>query len=262
MIFSKPIASIYVKELRKRYDPLGVPVFTPDTNIEVGDYGSFEDGRFIVRGNVSSRGLTVDAKNAPVGPYDYASSRKVSVGPSVEVPSPAGGTLLKTTIDFTSSQAVVVSFKDGQDITVKEPDEFAEDLARAWYTKLLTVDRVVVWSIRRMNGGTVIVSESGNNSIEVMAKPAVLLGAAGITVPNLSVGVTFGAERAATWKMSVPSTPLIAWIRLLRLRRDRVEDVFGFQPTSGSLNDKIAAQPTEGVPTDDLLKQLSTDTSP
>jgi len=257
VLFSKPIATVYVKELRKRYDPLGVPVFTPDTNIEVGDFGSFEDGRFIVRGNVSGRGVAVDAKSVPVGPYDYASSGKVSIAPSVEVPSPAGGTLLKTTITFTSSQALVVSFQDGKDIAVAQPDGFAEELARAWYTKVLPVDRVVVWSVRRMNGGTIIVSESGNSSVDVMADAAVLLGAAGITVPNLSVGVTFGAERAATWKMSVPSRPLVAWIRLLRLRRDQVEDVFGFQPTRESLNDKIAAQPTEGVPTDDLLEQLS-----
>jgi hypothetical protein len=259
MFFSKPVAKIYVSELLKRYDPLVVPVFTPDSKVEVGDFGSFEDGRFVRRGNVSKRGVTVDADSSPVAPYDYASSGKVEIGPSVEVPTPTGGTLLKTTLDFKSANAVVVSFKEGQDVEVKEPDDFADALTRAWYTKVIPVNRVVVWSIRRMNGGTVIVSESGDNSLEVIADPALLLGAAGITTPNLSVGVTFGAERNATWKVSVPATPLVAWIRLLRLRGDRAADVFGFQPTAQGLDDKVASKPTEGVPVDDLLEQLSDD---
>jgi hypothetical protein len=255
-LFSKPVASVYVDELRKRLDKRTVPVFPPDTTIEVGDFGSFEDGRFEKRGNVGrDRGLVFEVTNDRVGAFDFGSAGKVELGPSVELPNPVGGTLLKSTIRFTSSRAVVVSFKGGVEMKAQDADAFSEDLLKLWFSRELPTDRAVVWSVRRMDGGTAIVSESGDNTLDVMADSA-LLGPAGITIPNLALGVTFGTERQATWKLSSPDLPLLASIRLVRLRRDHVEDAFRFEPGRDDLDSAVAGKELEdGIP-DELLEQL------
>jgi hypothetical protein len=252
MFFTKSVAEVYVKELRTRLDRQIVPIFTPDTAVEVGDFGSFEDGRFVSHGNVRDRGLQlrVDTKN--VSAFDFGSSGKVSFGPTVELPNPVGGTLLKSTIKFTQSRAVVVSFKEGSESKV-DGDSFADALAKLWASRELREDRAVVWSVRLAQGGTVIVSEAGNNSLEVMADSAVL-GPAGLTIPNLSLGVSFGAEQQATWKLSAPNQPLVAWVRLLRLRRSRVEDAFPFE-TGAPI--PVTADDIEPYDADDLVAALA-----
>jgi hypothetical protein len=254
MFFSKSVAEIYLKELRTRLDRQIVPIFTPDTAIEVGDYGSFEDGQFVLRGNVArDRGLQFSVRTESVSAFDFGSSGKVTLGPTVELPNPAGGTLLKSTIKFTKSRAVVVSFKEGSESKVDGADSFSDALAKLWASRELRVDRAVVWSVRLAQGGTVIVSEAGDNSVEVMADSA-LLGPAGLTIPNLSLGVSFGAEQQATWKLSAPDQPLVAWVRLLRLRRSRVEDAFGFE-TGAAI--PVSVDDIEPYDADDLAAALS-----
>ena len=255
-IFSKPIAKIYVKELRTRLDSFVVPIFTPDTSINVGDFGTFEDGRFVSRGNVSSRGVQLDVDQSRVNAFEYASSGKVSIAPSVDIPNPAGGKLLKTVLSFSKSQAVVASFQGGVEYRVSDADAFGQTLMELWYGKKLNKDRVVVWSLRRATGGTVIVSEEGNNQIEVIADSA-LLGPAGLTLAGLSVGVQFGVEQKATWKLSSSDVPLVVWARLFRLddRHQSAVDAFGFE-SDPQLRAAVVGQRPAAFTADDLLGYL------
>jgi hypothetical protein len=251
-LFKKPLAAIYVRELHGRLDPLVVPIFTPDTPMEVGTHGFFEDGRFVPTGNVRDHGVAFDVVTSDVAAFDFSSAGKVKIGPSTTIPNPAGGDLVKCTISFTGSRAVIASFKDGTESTVAKRDDFSERLARAWAANDLTRDRLVVWSMRLMRGGTVIVSRDGDNSLDVTADAA-LLAAAGITIPNLSIGVTFGVARHETWTLSDPDQPLVAWVRLLRLRGDRVLDEFGFE--SGG-EPEVGAEDLEEFSPDELLADL------
>lgn len=255
-IFSKPIAKIYVKELRTRLDSTVVPIFTPDTTIDVGDFGTFEDGQFVSRGNVSRRGVQLDVDESPVNAFEFASRGKVTIGQSVDLPNPAGGKLLKTQLSFTKSEAVVASFQGGVERRVSDADAFGQTLMELWYGKKLNKDRVVVWSLRRATGGTVIVSEEGDNQTEVMADSA-LLGPAGLTLAGLSVGVQFGAERKVTWKLSSSDVPLVVWARLFRLddRHQSAVDAFGFE-SDPQLKAEVAGQRPAAFTADDLLGYL------
>jgi hypothetical protein len=254
LLFTKPIAEIYVSELRKFLDPEIVPIFTPDTTIEVGDFGSFDDGRFVRRGNVADKGLQLDVDQAAVNPFEFASSGKVSIGPSVKVPKPAGGELLKAIVSFTKARAVVSSFKAGVERSVRDSDGFSDQLMQLWYGKELRPDRSVVWSVRRAAGGTVLISQDAGNQVEVIVDAA-LLGPAGITLSDLSAGVTFGAERKVTWKMSSGGAPLVVWARILTLSDDhaRVVDAFGYE-AQVQVNEPTI-RPI-AFTTDDLLRQL------
>jgi len=256
-IFSKPIARIYVKELRTRLDPTVVPIFAPDTTIDVGDFGTFTDGQFVSRGNVSSRGARLDVGESPVNAFEFASSGKVTIGPSVDLPNPAGGKLLKTQLSFTKSEAVVASFQGGVERRVRDADAFGQALMELWYGKKLNKDRVVVWSLRRATGGTVLVSEDGNNKVDVMADSA-LLGPAGLTLAGLSVGVQFGAEQKATWKLSSSNIPLVVWARLFRLddRYEAAVDAFGFESDGPRLQAEVGGKRPASFTADDLLGYL------
>jgi hypothetical protein len=252
--FSKPIARIYVSELRTSLDSTVVPIFTPDTAIEVGDVGSFDDGRFVRKASVKDRGLSFDIDENPVNAYEYASSGKVSFGPSAKIPNPMGGELLKAVVSFTKAKAVVVSFRGGVQQSVRDADAFSDGLMQLWYRKELRTDRVVVWSVRRATSGTVLVSEDGGNQVEVMADSA-LLGPAGITLAGLSVGVQFGAERKATWKMPPGDAPLVVWARILGLSKDQasVVDEFGFESDTRPGGPAIAPV---AFTADDLIEEL------
>jgi hypothetical protein len=256
-LFSKPIARIYVEELRTRLDPLVVPIFTPDTDIDVGDFGSFLDGRYVRRGNVADRGLRPDVDDEPISGFEFASAGKVRFGASAKVPNPLGGELFKAVIGFEKAKAVVASFKGGVERSARDADRFAEQLLELWYGRQLPTDRVVVWSVRRASGGTVVVSEEGNNEVEVLADSA-LLGPAGITLAGLAVGVTFGAERKATWKLTSDNGPLVSWARLVRLTPDqtRAVDAFGFDRSPDELRSEVAGQAPASFTTDNLLEQL------
>ena len=254
-LFSKPIANVYVKELRTRLDKKIVPIFMPDTTLEVGDFGSFEDGQFVGKGNVRDRGVEYTVNDKPVGGFDFASSGKVSVGPNVTIPSPTGGDLVKATITFSQARAVVVSFKGGKDSAVRDADAFGEALMRLWLGNELRRDRAVVWSVRSATGGTVMASEEGDNTVEVMADAAAL-GPAGLTIPNMSVGVQFGNETKSTWKISEPELAMTVWVRLLRVGKGQADDAFGFEPGSEELAAAAAASRPDEVAVDELIAQL------
>jgi hypothetical protein len=228
-LFFKPVASIYVREIRTSLDPDIVPVFTPDTAIDVGDFGSFEDGRFVRKGNLADRGIDLGTRERPVNPFNFASAGKVTVGPSVNVPGPTGQNLLKADINFTRSKAVLASYRDGTERFVPDADTFASQLAQMWRDKELRTDRMVVWSVRKASGGTVVVSEDGGNRVEVLAD-ASLLGPVGITLSSLALGVNFGAERKAIWKMTAGQAEFTVWARLFRVDDDftGAVDAFGF----------------------------------
>ncbi len=253
-LFSRPIARIYLNELRTSLDPSIVPVFSPDVALDVGDFCSFEDGRLVSRGNVADRGVVLHVAETPANAFEFASSGKVSLGPSITLPNPAGGELLKTVLSFTKARAVVASYQNGIERSVKDADAFAEQLMQLWYGKALRADRVVIWSVRRAAGGTVLVSEDDDNQVEILADSA-LLGPAGITLAGMSGGVTFGAERKATWKMSSGATALVVWARILKLSRDQAQvvDAFGFEASAGA--DVPAIKPV-AFTTDDLLDLL------
>jgi hypothetical protein len=257
-LFNRPIARIYVRELRRRLEPLVVPIFTPDTSIEVGDFGSFDGGRFVRKGNLADRGVAPDVTEDGHAGFEFASAGKVSIGPSLTMPNPAGGgELVKATLNFERSQAVVVSFRPGVDRSVRDADAFGETLVGLWASKELRTDRAVVWSVRRAGGGTVVVSEEGDNEVELVADSA-LLGAAGITLSGLSAGVTFGFERKATWKLSTSTDELVIWARLYRLDRRAAQavDAFGFEPGSPELAAHVKSIKPVAVSADDVLSQL------
>jgi hypothetical protein len=249
--FTKPVAKIYVNELRTLDTDL-VPIFTPDTEIGVGDVGSFEDGRFVRYFNLADRGIALDVLERTANPFEFASQGKVSVGPSVDVPNPLGGTLSKMVLSFTGSKALVAAYAEGVDRSVRDADAFRDDLLRLWSTNEIRKDRCVVWSVRQASGGTIVVSEKADNQVEVLADTA-LLGGAGLTLRGLSVGVRFGTERSATWKISGGKAPLVIGAKLFALSADQREvlDRYGFEATQ-------VTNPVKPIPytADDLLQQL------
>lgn len=246
--FRQPIAAVYVRELRKGLDPLIVPVFTPDVDLAVGDVGSFEDGRFVRRSHVRQRGLEVELEETEVPPFVFASQGKVEVGPTVK----ADG-LASATVRFKQGRAVVASFAAGAESTVTDPDAFAAELGGRWARNELNRDRAVIWSLRRVRGGTVMVSEQGGTSLDV-SMDAALLGAAGITVPGLSLGASFASEHSGVWAMSAPGSPLVAWIRLYKpARGGGAQDAFPFDPSGAP--PEAASEVREAGP-DELLAQL------
>jgi len=228
-------AEIYVDELRSGLDPKIVPLFPPDTAVDVGDFGLFEEGRFIKKGSVSSRGLDVSCDEQAVPPWSWASSGKVSIGPSVSVPGPTGSPLVKATIRFSGARAVLVSFDAGVERSVLDADDFGARLMALWHRGELPADRAVVWSLRRAVRGTVCVSSEKGNTIDVSADPAALAGAA-LALSGLSVGVRFSGEGQNVYAVS--QGPLVAWLRLLRLDpgdAPRVIDAYRFEPGSEDL---------------------------
>lgn len=247
-LFRKPVARVYIDELRKRMDPIVIPIFTPDIDLEVGDFGSFEDGRFVRRGNLADREIALDIREQEHDGFQFESSGKVHIGPTV-----TAGDLLEATVDFSKAKAVLASFQGGHERTVHDADAFGDTLGGLWARKQLKTNRAVVWSVRRATGGTIMVSESGGSQVKVMADPA-LLGGAAITLSGLSVGVDFGTERGSTWKMSTPSGNLVVWVRLLRLDPKTAQTVDGFAFEPGAPVPNVKPVP---VRTDDVLENLA-----
>src|SRR5687767_13011488 len=131
-LFNRSIARIYIEEIRTRLDETVVPIFSPDTAIDVGDFGAFEDGQFVRKGNVDARGIALDIDETAASAFDFASAGKVQIGGSVKVPNPLGGDLVKSTIRFSGSKAVVASFKSGVDRVIGDADRFGEELLKLW----------------------------------------------------------------------------------------------------------------------------------
>ena len=133
-----------------------------------------------------------------------------------------------------------------------------ETLAKLWASRRSVPIGPSRWSVRRAKGGTIVVSEEGDNEVELVADTA-LLGPAGITLGGLSAGVSFGAERKATWKVSAPAANLVIWARLYKLdpATKQAVDAFGFEPGSRALEAQIATIKPIAYPTDDVLVQLA-----
>jgi hypothetical protein len=195
-LFTKDIAKIYVADVREYVNRGTVPVFPPDTALEVGDTVSLDDdGRLARRGTVIGKpGVHVDLKEQKTAPEIFASSSKVSMGSSVAISGPLGGRLVKSTLSFAKGRSVVASFKAGTIQSVGDSDAFSADLMSLWLGNQLNRARFVVWEVRKSAGGTVIVSKDGGNQIEVYADPS-QLGPAGLSFADLALGVTFGREQ-------------------------------------------------------------------
>jgi hypothetical protein len=253
-LFEKnPTAAIYLDEMRTGFDPDVIPVFTPDMSVDVGDFGSFENGRFVNRGNVAARGVGLTCRERQIPPWSWASSGKVSVGPSLTLPGPTGNDLVKTTLKFSRARAVAASFESGFDRSAGDADLFGRDLMGLWLSGELSPDRVVVWSVRRASKGTVLVSHEKDNEVELVADAGLLAGA-GLTLANMSLGVQFGQERKSTYKVS--SGPLTIWVRMLRLLPkdvSRVGDVHRFEPGTDDLIAAIGTRRPVALSVDDVL---------
>lgn len=256
--FSKPIARIYIDQVRKAFDDRTVPIFTPDTDIDVGYVGSFDDGRFEKRGEVGDLGVPVD--DDETGGFEWTSSGEVSFGPSVEVPGVGGEPLIKATMHFKSGKSVAIACPPGRQRQVRDADAFGLKLIDLWSRKQLRTDRVVVWAVRRAPGGTILVSRNGNNSVEVLADAGLIGAAAGLTLSSLAVGVKFGSQSGATWTLSERSKPLVLWARVLKLD-DKVQqavDAFGFEATEALQQRLSQERPVEFGP-NELLAKLPPD---
>ena len=118
-----------------------------DTRVEVGNFGSYDGGRFDRHGNLADR-LTFAVEKADAAPFTFASQGKVSIGPSVMVTGGApGGRLLKADVTFSGSRAVVASFAAGTTYSVPDRD-LSKAVGKLWHSKGLLPHLVVVWLVR------------------------------------------------------------------------------------------------------------------
>lgn len=239
----RDIARTYISQVRDQVDPTVVPVFPPDTLLEVGDTVTVDDGRLVRRASVLPRVVT-DVTEHPTGPQSFASAGSVSIGPSVQVPNPVGGDLLKATVRFAKAHAVVASFQAGVQRQVLDADAFGRALLQLWRDGDLNQLHAVVWGVRRCSGGTVLVAQSDGATVDVLADPA-LLGPAGLTLSGMSVGVELVADQASVWQLSTASVPLTASVRLLGLTADQrqVVDTFGFEDIGAELGEGALTAP-------------------
>jgi hypothetical protein len=260
-LFRKPIARVYVEEMRRAFDSTTVPIFMPDTDVDVGYIGSFDGGRFVRRGQVEDLG--VDLQLAPerqTGAFSWASTGDLSFGPSIEVPGPLGQPLVKSTIKLDAKRTVAISCPKGVERAVQNSDEFGLRLMKLWAERQLRTDRVVIWSVRRAPGGTVIVSTERGNEVEVVADAGTLAGFAGLSLGSLSVGVQFGAHGNATWTYSETATPTVLWARVMKLdeRTREAVDAFGFE-AADELRLRLRDERPEPFGPEDLLGALEGD---
>ena len=92
---------------------------------------------------------------------------------------------------------------------------------------------MVVTEVRRAVGGTVLVSEKRDTSIE-LAVPAVN-APLGVTIGSLKLGATFGVGSEAVWKMATETGSLTVWVKMLRLSElGRPGDQYGFDAAPGT----------------------------
>jgi hypothetical protein len=262
------VAAAYIGELKAGLDQTWVPVFPPDTQVNVGDFGSFEDGRWIRRGSVFQRGLT-PVLAAPTGtaPWSWASTAGVTFGPSVKIPSPVGGELVEAMISFGGKRGVVVSYGEGAENGVADADQFAAELWQLWWYRSLPVDRAVVWRTRTAATGTVMVAVERGAKVTVSidaAKLAAIAGAAAVGLAELRLGVNLSADRGSTYGLSRVgdgTEGLTQWVSLYCLSQKdqpRVIDAHGFQERG----DSVPVEPGRPVPgtIDDVMASLPPDT--
>lgn len=240
-LFSKPIARIYVDEISRQLDKNAVAIFTPDITVSVGGFGVFENGLYDEKGLLSTRGLSYTVDEEPALAFEFASQGKVTVAPSGTIAGPGGTELATATISFSDDRAVVLSVGDGVRQFVADEAAFASGALELWSRGEIPANSVVVTEVRRAVGGTVLVADKRNTSIQV-AVPA-LQAPLGVTVGSLKVGATIGTESQATWKMVTTDGTLTVWVKLLRLSAfGRPGDQYGFDrtPVGGTPSSAVA----------------------
>jgi hypothetical protein len=231
--FSKPVARVYVDEIRAKLDKNAVAIFTPDISVSVGGFGVFENGLYDEKGLLSTRGLAFEVSEEPALAFEFASQGKVTLAPAGTVTGPGGMELAKASLSFTEDKAVVLSVGDGVRQFVQDEARFASGALDLWTKGEIPANAVVVTEVRRAVGGTVIVSEKRNSSID-LAVPA-LNAPLGVTIASLKVGATFGVGSEAVWKMATEQGSLTVWVKMLRLSEiGRPGDQYGFDAAPGS----------------------------
>jgi hypothetical protein len=224
------IAQTYVGELRNHVDASVVPIYPPNAIVPVGAIGTIADGRFITRVTMQELGreLVTTPDAAPVDMV-YATSGRVNIGPTAEVPGPGGTTLAKATLSFAGGKAVLASMKSvsGVRANVREFDRILWELLLA---KELASDEVAVWSVSTAVSGAVVVAVDKSSSIDVSVPVGGVLGFA-----QLSVGASFSNDRNTSFHLS--GGPFTVSVRLRRPTPNAgkpVGDVFGIEPPAGT----------------------------
>jgi len=242
-IFRKPsLADIYVRELSGSLDPSLVPLFTPDTAVEIGTTGRFVEGRFETTGTLAQLGVPTVEKSLHKAASDWAftSGDSVQLEPQGEVPGPLGTPLLTARLRFSGDRAVVAAFSG-----VKEanPSQALDDILWQLYADgRLDPDEVVISYLRTAESGTVVVNRKRDVSVELLADPSVV--GAVLSMQALGLGVTFGAGRQASFQLS--GRRLVPFVRAKGLSKDlrpRIEHVRKYAPVPGQ-----AASEFEGLP--------------
>jgi hypothetical protein len=264
-IFSKAIAEIYVDQVRHRIDERTVAIFPPDTVLRVGDFGSFEDGRFLRKGTLKSRGFyfepadpypdgdnhskgtgdtVIAIQSDEAAAFEYATAGKVNIGATGLVKSVIGPQLARAVVSFTENKALVASFADGIQREPVDIDRFAEQLLQMWKGGDLAPNRLVVVGVRRSRGGTVLVATEGGSSVEVLVDPTQLVGS--INVGSLQAGAKFGAEQKSVWKMAT-AKELTVSVMLLGYAGGKARDVFGFEAQFDPINARVMSLSNDHV---------------
>jgi hypothetical protein len=240
------IARIYIDEIRRRLDETVVPLFAPDTPVEVGAIGSFDDGQFIVRGHMRERGADVEVVSGPPTPvWTFSSTGQVEISPAVEIGPPGAGAF-SATLHFAGKQGVIASFQRVVETRTVDSDDFDRIIWELFLAGKLRQDRLVVWSVRRAEQGTVVVAAERGAHIELTA-PMV----SALTIEGISAGVSFGKSRGVGY--SVSHAALTASVRLKRITPSNtvpVEDVRRFDPAE---QDRHRRQAVRDVSIDEVL---------
>ena len=241
------IARIYIEELRRGLDETVVPVFQPDTPVEVGTIGSFEDGQFIPRGQLKDRGASFEVRSgAPTPTWAFQSEAGVNLSPAVELALPDGTKIFSAKLSFAGKQGVAISCQEVVETTVDDADDFDRVIWELYLAGKLRVDRLVVWSVRRATQGTVVVATQSGASVDLTAP---VLGA--LTLDGLSAGVNFATSKGVGY--SVSGAALTTFVRLKRVTPDGrvpIEDVRRFEPDE---QERARRQAIQQVRLDELL---------
>jgi hypothetical protein len=245
------IARIYIDELRHGLDGTVVPVFAPDTRLEVGSIGSFEDDQFIPRGHLRERGAEIPAAPGPTTPtWSFRSQGKVELSPAIELGLPDGTKAFAAKLSFSGGRGVVASFAEVVEMTAVDADDVDRAIWELYLAGRLRPDRLVVWSLRRAARGTVVVSGERGASVKLTAPVLSTL-----TLDGLSAGVSFGNSKGIGYLLS--GAEVTAWVRLKRITpagRTPVEDIRRFDV---DVQERLRRRTIQDVMLDDLVAPAS-----
>jgi hypothetical protein len=239
-LFRKPsIADIYIQQLSTRFHRAFVPLYPPNAaEIRVGTIGRFIDGEFDRRGHLADRLGGEDAfdrtvamaKPSAPSAFVFQSANSVRIEPLVDAAA-AAQNLLTASLCFTGNRAVVASFIDVVEHTVRSPSDFDKLLWRMHLDGRLAHDEVVVWVHRQARLGTVMVNRKGGVDIQLVADPN-LVGAV-ISLASLGAGVQLGVGSSVSAYTTGPA--LTVAVKAKGLSKDdaiRIEDSRGFQAST------------------------------